>query len=586
MMEHETLVDGPKGGVWQGMEDLSSPGGTVRVLLIEDNAHDAMLIAEMLRTTWPEGLVLAHASRLADASQELVDHGASCVLLGLPPGAGLEPIEHVSTAAPDVAIVVLSSEAGEQRALGVLRSGAQDHLFKPEIHPSLLRRAIMYAIERKRSEVQLAHQALHDPLTELPNRALFLDRLGVALDRSRRTSASIAVLFLDVDNFKEVNDSLGHAAGDRVLAGLADRLRAMLRPMDTVARFGGDEFTFLFEDLATEREVVLIAERISRTAAAPIELDDGETSVTVSIGIAIVGDPNIPPESVIREADAAMYRAKGLGRSRYELFDEATRARAMERLELEAALRLAIERSELRVHYQPRVALNGIVSVTGFEALVRWQHPERGLLAPNQFLELAEETGLVLLIGEFVLEQALRQLGRWRATNPELTISVNLSPRQLEDASLISTLAGALRGGGTDPRALCLEITESALTSNPDLAARVLEGLKGVGVGLAIDNYGTGLCSLANLKLMPFDTLKIDASFIGDLVQEPDQGPVVGAVVELAHALGLSVVAEGVETDAQLAQLRTLGCDGAQGFLFGRPLSEDDAQSLLNGVLN
>ena len=566
------------------MYDTRGSGGAARVLLIEDDTHDAMLIAEMLRTTWPEGLVLLHASRLEHATQELLDHGASCVLLGLRDLSEFHLIAHVHTSAPDVAIIVLTPEADEDGALQALRAGAQDLLPKSELNPRVLRRALAYAIERKRSEVQLAQLALHDPLTALPNRALFFDRLGVALDRSQRTSASVAVLFLDVDNFKEVNDSLGHAAGDEVLAALAERLQAMLRPMDTVARFGGDEFTFLFEDLASEREVVLIAERISRVAAAPIGLDGGQALVTVSIGIAMVGDPNIPPETVIREADAAMYRAKELGRSRYELFDDRSRTRAMERLELEAALRLAIERSELRVHYQPRVSFNGSVQVTGFEALVRWQHPERGLLAPGEFLPLAEETGLVLGIGEFVFQEALTQLDRWRATNPELTISINLSSRQLEDTGLVASLAGALHGRGSDPNALCLEISETALADHPDLAARVLGGLKTLGVGLTIDNYGTGLGSLANLRLMPFDTLKIDGSLIGDLLSEPNQGPVVGAVVELAHALGLSVIAEGVETDAQLDQVRTLGCDGAQGFLFGHPVPEDEAQSMLNGV--
>jgi diguanylate cyclase (GGDEF)-like protein len=565
---------------------MSGPGVAARVLLVEDNAHDAMLIAEMLRVTWPDGLVLAHASRLADATQELLDHGASCVLLGLPLHAEFDPVEYVHTAAPDVAIVVLSATSDETEAIGSLRAGAQDHLHKSDLNSSILRRSVLAAIERKRSETQLAHRALHDELTGLPNRALFLDRLGVALDRSRRTSASVAVLFLDVDNFKEVNDSLGHAAGDRVLAALAERLRAMLRPMDTVARFGGDEFTFLFEELASEREVVLIAERISRTTSVPIQHDHGQVTVTVSIGIAMVGDPNIPPETVIREADAAMYRAKELGRARYELFDEASRARAMDRLELESALRLAVERSELRVHYQPKVSLDATPVVTGFEALVRWQHPERGLLAPDQFLPLAEETGLVLPIGEFVLDQALRQLARWRASNPALTMSINVSSRQLEDAGLVSTLAAALRGQGTDPHTVCLEVNETAITEHPELAARVFDGLKGVGVRLAIDDYGTGLGSLANLKLLPFDALKIDRSLIGDLSHDPDQAPVIGAIVELAHALGLSVLAEGVETEAQADHLRRLGCDGAQGFLFGRPVPEDEAEKLIDGVLN
>jgi diguanylate cyclase (GGDEF)-like protein len=565
------------------MDDTRDPSGVARVLLIEDNAHAAMLIAEMLRAAWPEGLVLMHTTRLEDATRELLDHGASCVLLGLH-DSDVAPIEHVHTTALNVAIVALAPELSESESLLAVRAGAQDVLSRADLNPRLLRRALAYSIERKRSEIQLAHRALHDPLTGLPNRALFLDRLGVALDRSRRTSASVAVLFLDVDKFKEINDSLGHAAGDRVLSVLADRLGAMLRPMDTVARFGGDEFTFLFEELASEREIVLIAERISRVASAPIQLDDGEASVTVSIGIAMVTDPNVPPETVIREADAAMYRAKELGRSRYELFDEGSRTRAMERLELEAALRLAIERDELRVHYQPKMALNGRARVTGFEALVRWEHPDRGLLAPAEFLPLAEETGLVLAIGEFVIRQALGQLSRWRAINPELTVSVNLSARQIEDSGLIPSVAGALRGQGTDPESLCLEIGEDALAEHPDVAARALDGLKTLGVRLAIDNYGTGLGSLASLKQLPFDTLNIDGSFIGELVRDPGQTPLVGAVVELAHALGLSVTAEGVETEGQLQQIRELGCDGAQGYFFGQPVPEQEAQHLLDSV--
>ncbi len=558
-------------------------GESARILLVEADPRAALIIGEMLRTAWPEALVLSHTERLSDATQELLDRGATCVLLdlSLPDTNELSSLEQVRTAAPDVPIVVLADRAEEATALLAIRAGAQDYLIKPELYPALLGRSLRYAIERKRTEVQLAHMALHDPLTGLPNRALFLDRLGVALDRSRRASASVAVLFLDVDNFKQVNDSLGHAAGDRLLSGLADRMQAMLRPMDTVARFGGDEFTFLIEDLASEREVVLIAERITQATSVPIRLEDGETSITVSIGIAMVGDASLLPESVIREADAAMYRAKELGRSRYELFDEASRHRAMERLELETALRHAVERSELRVHYQPKVSLNGDVMVTGFEALVRWEHPQRGLIAPGEFIPLAEETGMVLAIGEYVLSEALRQVSRWRASKPDVTVSVNLSPRQLEDASLSSMLAGAMRASGVDPAALCLEITESAVTLHPEVAMRALERLKMIGVRIAIDDYGTGSSSLTSLKQLPVDTLKIHESFVSDLDGDAEEASLVGAVVELGHALGLDVVAEGVETDTQLAELRSLGCDGAQGFLFGRPVPDDEAYALL-----
>jgi diguanylate cyclase (GGDEF)-like protein len=563
--------------------ELLGESAPTRVLLVEDDPSDATLIREMLRATWSEALVFSHVERLAEATRELVDHGASCVLLdlSLPDADGLIALEHIHTSAPDAPIVVLTSDGDEDLALRAVQCGAQDFLIKTAITPLGLRRAVRLAIERKRSELQLAHQALHDPLTELPNRALFMDRLGVALDRSRRTSASIAVLFLDVDNFKTINDSLGHAAGDELLIGLAHRLRAMLRPMDTVARFGGDEFTFLFEDLESEREVVLIAERVSRTVGLPVILEDRETAITVSIGIAMITDPSVPPETVIREADAAMYRAKELGRSRYELFDEASRQRASERLEMETALKHAVERSELRVLYQPKVALGARADVIGFEALVRWEHPERGLISPSEFIPLAEETGLVLAIGEYVLNEALRQVKRWRMSNPSITISVNLSFRQLQDTGLIGMLNGALRASRVEPAALCLEVTESAVTSNPELAARMLEALKAIGVKLAIDDFGIGYSSLAALKQLPIDTLKIHESFVHALGSDPEQTPVLGAVVDLAHALGLSVIAEGVETDAQLAQLREIGCDGAQGFLFGRPLPEADAEALL-----
>jgi diguanylate cyclase (GGDEF)-like protein len=476
---------------------------------------------------------------------------------------------------------VLSERTDDDAAARAIQLGAQDYLVKDEVNAALLGRSVRYAIERKRSEVRLTHQALHDPLTGLPNRALFLDRLGVALDRSRRTGASVAVLFLDVDNFKLVNDSLGHNAGDQLLVALGHRLRAMLRPMDTVARFGGDEFVLLFEELASEREVVLIAERISTAASQPMMIDEQEIGVTVSIGIAMIGDPSVAPETLIRDADAAMYRAKELGRSRFELIDESTHRRAIRRLELEQALRMSVERAELRVYYQPKVELGNGLVVTGFEALVRWQHPERGLIDPGEFLPLAEETGLVLPIGAYVLEEALGQLKRWRAAAPAITMSVNLSIRQLEDTGLVPMISRAMRASGIDPAALCLEITEAAVTPDIGLVARTLKALHELGVTLAIDDFGTGSSSLAILKRLPVDALKIHESFVADLGTDPDERPLVGAVVELAHALGLTTVAEGVETDLQLAELQELGCDEAQGFLFGRPVPVEEAQALL-----
>ncbi|MGB9184367.1 MAG: EAL domain-containing protein [Solirubrobacteraceae bacterium] len=569
--------------------EQAGSAASARVLLIEDDPRAAMLIGEMLRAAWAQGLVIAHALRFADATQELIDHGATCVLLDIPADDPdpLRTLEHLRSAAPDVPVIVLSDRTDEDFGLAAVTAGAQDFLRASELNPVLLARAVRYAIQRKRSEVDLAHQALHDPLTGLPNRALFIDRLTVALDRSRRTGAPVAVLFLDVDIFKQVNDSMGHAAGDLLLTVLADRFHAMLRPMDTVARFGGDEFTFLFEELESEREAVLIADRISRTASQPLMLGDNEVTVAVSIGIAIVNDPSVAPESVIRDADTAMYRAKERGGARFELYNESSRRRATERLELEDALRQAVERSELRVHYQPQVTLDSETGLSGFEALVRWEHPQRGLIDASEFVSLAESSGLIVPIGQWVLGQALHQVARWRQSRPGITVSVNLSARQLADPGLVASLATAIGDSGAEPGVLYLEVTEDTVQKDPELTERMLEAFSQLGVKLAVDDFGTGHSSLQSLRHLPLQAIKIDPSFVAGLGANPGDAALLGALVELGHALGVTVVAEGVETDTQLAHLRDLGCDGAQGYLFSRPVPEDGVQALLGvGAMN
>jgi diguanylate cyclase (GGDEF)-like protein len=549
-------------------------GGAVRVVLVEDDPRLAALIGEMLGLEWPQALVVTQAS---DMTQELVDNAASCLLLGIS-GHGAEALgslEQLCSAAPDVPIVVLAEDVPDELGTTLVRAGAQDFLWRSELNPRLLTRAIRYAIERKRSEVELARQALHDPLTGLPNRALFVDRLKVARDRSRRTGTPVAVLFLDVDNFKRINDSMGHAAGDLLLTVLGQRFGDMLRPMDTVARFGGDEFTFLFEELDSQREAILIAERINRSASRRVTLGDSETSVTVSTGIAFVTDPAVDPDSVLRDADAAMYRAKQLGGSRVEVFDAARGG------ELADALRAALAGSQLRVHYQPRVSLNGDTGLAGFEALVRWEHPERGLIDADQFVAAAEASGLIVPIGEFVLDQALRDVARWRQDHPGVGVSVNLSSRQLEDPGLVASLVAAVRSSGADPSLLCLEVTEDTVAHNPALAAHTLRAVSRLGIKVAIDDFGTGRSSLQSLRELPLDSVKIDRSVVSGLGPDPAGLAIVSALVELGHELGLSVVAEGVETHSQLASVRDLGCDGAQGFLFSKPLTLDDVDALL-----
>ena len=557
-------------------------GKPTRVLLVEHDPRTAMMLGEMLRAAWTHGLVVSHTEQLADATRELLDHGATCVLLGLPhePPAA-DAVEQLATASPDTPIIVLSDSAADELGVAAVRAGAQDYLLKSELNAAVLGRSMRFAVERKRAETALTMQALHDPLTALPNRALFVDRVRVALDRSRRTGTPVVVLFLDVDDFKEINDTLGHGAGDRLLTILADRFRGLLRPMDTVARFGGDEFTFLFEGLNAAQEASLVAQRISRSAGLPLQLADVQRSVSVSVGVTIVTDPEMAIDDVIRRADSAMYRAKEGGGARYEVFDPVTGSLAGPRAQLENALSHAVSNSELRVHYQPRVSLNTETGLVGFEALVRWEHPELGLMGPVDFLPIAEETGLIVPIGDWVLEQALHQVGRWRESRPGVTISVNLSGRQLSDPGFVGRLRTVMSEGGHNPDVLCLEVSEPALTAAPEPATRALAALSDMGVTLAIDDFGTGGSSSTALSQLPMHILKIDQTLVSRLSEGNGALADVGAAVTLGHTLGLSVVAEGVETDAQLAQLRDLGCDGAQGYLFSQPVPEEGVFSLL-----
>jgi diguanylate cyclase (GGDEF)-like protein len=565
--------------------DGSVQAGPARVLLVSPDYRTARLIEDLLRAGGRRAHLATYATWDAAAAQAVLDHPGCCVLLDATSEDTMALLEYIRMSAPEVPILLLATDDDEQLELRAVREGAQDYLVKPRLDAAELHRALTHATVRKRAEAQLAHQALHDQLTGLPNRALFLDRLGVALERARRSGAQLAVLFLDFDNFKQINDSRGHATGDRLLAIVGDRLSGLLRPMDTVARFGGDEFTFLFEDLTAEREVVLIADRICQAARQPIHIDGVELSVTVSVGIAMVADPTVPPETILREADAAMYRAKEQGRSRYELFDEDSRRRAIERIELEAAVREAIERRELRVQYQPSLVLDDTREVSGVEALVRWQHPTRGLIAAREFMPVAEDIGLAGSIDRFVFEHALERLSRWRARRADVTLSLNLSPRQLHDPGVPDALKAALDARELDPAAVCLEIPERAVAEDPETAIHALERLKATGVRIALDDFGAGASSLSRLHELPVDELKLHDSFIASLGSAPEDAAIVGSLVDLGHALGLAVVAKGVEHDSQIEQLRELGCDGAQGYAIGRPVSEEQLEALLGAGL-
>jgi len=410
-----------------------------------------------------------------------------------------------------------------------------------------------------------------DPLTGLPDRVDFVDRVGASLDRGAGEKR-VAVLVIGLDHFKMVNDALGHEAGDGLLETIAQRLLWALRPSDTLARLGGDEFLVLCEEVGDADHAHELAAEITDQISRPVMLEDGEVFVTASIGIATSG-PGATAPALVRDADTAMWRAKDRGRARFELFDGRTREGAVGDLRTGSALRRALERGEFAVYFQPVIDLER-GGVTGFEALLRWRHPERGLVAPGEFIGLAETTGLIVPIGAWVLEEACRQTARWQeeaAPAPPLTISVNLSPRQLAEPTLPDDVARIVRDTGVHPDSVWLEITENTLMVDAESAIGVLQALQGQGVHIAIDDFGTGYSSLSYLKRLPVEALKVDQTFVDGLGRDAEDTALATACVSLAHALGLTAIAEGVESPAQLAELRTLGCEFAQGFLFAEP---------------
>jgi diguanylate cyclase (GGDEF)-like protein/PAS domain S-box-containing protein len=437
--------------------------------------------------------------------------------------------------------------------------------------------------ERKAYEQQLTRMAFRDSLTGLANRALLLDRLERALDSSHRHDQAVAVVFLDLDNFKVVNDSLGHEQGDTLLIEVAKRLEGCLRAGDTAARLGGDEFTLLLED-ASHADAVAVAERVVAALCSPIQLADRSVVVSGSLGVALsTPSSRERPETLLRRADLAMYQAKAEGKARWAVFDPSLETRALERLELEGDLRHALDQDEFRLVYQPILSL-GDSRIVEVEALVRWWHPSRGVVSPLQFIPVAEETGVIESLGVWVLEQACRQALAWQEqypSDPPLVVGVNLSARQLQQPDLVVLVERIVRDVGIPPSTLKLEITESAIMQDPDAATRTLQALKDLGIRLAVDDFGTGYSSLSYLKRFPVDTLKIDRSFIEGVGRDNNDTAIVRSIIDLASTLGMTVTAEGVETPTQQWCLLQLGCDRVQGYLFAKPLPAQEMADLL-----
>lgn len=564
-------------------ESQPAPSATTpRVLIVEDNPSHSRLIRELLMEAGLRATVTIRESLTGVSPEDVL--GADCILLdlSLPDADGLEAVLHLRHVGPDAPIVVLSGRIDDDLALTCVRRGAQDYLPKPSLDPQLLGRSVLYAIERKRLEQELAHQALHDSLTGLPNRALFLDRLERALLRQERDRAGVAVFFIDLDGFKGLNDAHGHSFGDRVLVNVARALEEAVRPEDTVGRIGGDEFCVVCTNLEDTEAAVTIARRLMAVVGSPIRLGDQDVWITASIGGAMADASEASADQLLRDADAAMYRAKRLGKDRFEFAGSARDRRLMRNVNKETALRHAIENNQLILHYQPIIdtRTGGPVAV---EALVRWAHPERGVLGPAEFIPLAERTGLVVPLGAWVLNEACRQAAFWRSRlerplDPAPVISLNLAAGQLAHVQLAEFLGASLRECGLSPTDVWLEVTETGVMQDVETSIATLQRLRALGATISIDDFGSGYSSLAYLNRLPATLLKLDGALISKLGSGGGRGDtaLVTKVVELAHALGMAVVAEGVETPSQLAAVRAAGCDYAQGYLISRPAPAPD----------
>jgi len=516
--------------------------------------------------------------RIASTLDEAIDltsrtsFRAGVVDLDRMSGGGLASILRLRRAHEELPLVALGALDDEEFRLRAIAAGAQDYLSKSALTGYVLRQSLRYAVERKRTEEKLAYLAHRDPLSGLFNRRLFRERLELAVRDAAARGSRLAVLLLDVDRFKTVNDSLGHGIGDRLLEVVAARIRGNVKDGDVVARLGGDEFAVLLENVTGEQDALEAAQRLLEALVPPARLGDYEIVVTASIGVCLYPDHGETAEEILRRADKAMYRAKLNGRDACELFsdeNEESRSGVLERLRFESGIRSALERDEFVVFYQPQMTMDrrNLVAV---EALVRWNHPKLGLVAPAKFMPFLETTGLIKAVGAWVLETAAAEVRSWqRQGYPELRLTVNLSARQFEGTDLVDAIAQALATTGFPPSQLELEITESLLMRDVDRTRAILEELKSSGIRIAIDDFGTGYSSLAYLTKFPLDCLKIDRSFVRDIETDADDRAVAEAIIGLGHNLRLDVVAEGVETEPQLSFLQ--GCDGFQGYLIARP---------------
>ena len=572
-----------------------------RVLIIDDEEQIRNLLIDVLGNCYQ----CSDAGSAEEALAALAETTFDLVISDIDMGgmSGLELVPRVHSLAPDTVVVMVSGNQDIEFAIKALRVGAFDYITKPIDlrhveasveralkHSQLLKEKRLYEAQLEELNQKLNDRvdwlAYYDTVTNLPNRALFEDRVTQAVAIAKATGQSLGVLFISLDQFKKVNDSLGHGPGDMLLREFAERLKSCINKSDTVARFGNDEFALLRTQINGTKDVIETIGSLSQVLKFSFDLPGHDLFATASVGVSLFPVDGEDCQTLLKNAGAALYKAKRSGGANYQFFTADMHDLATSRLALESNLRRAIQNGEFQLHYQPRVSVDSL-AITGVEALIRWQHPQLGLVSPSEFIPLAEDTGLIVPIGEWVLREACLQGRRWHEQGfAPIQIAVNISARQFHDRDLTQTVIRIVEETGLSPRYLELELTESSIMQNEEFAARMLNRLKSMGINISIDDFGTGFSSLASLKRLPIDALKIDQSFVREATSDPDDAALVMAIVTLAHNLRLKVVAEGVETEDQLRFLQLLRCDEIQGYFFSKPLPADTLITLFEPQIN
>jgi len=560
-------------------------GTPLKMLIVEDNLDDAALVAHALEQS-DRAVSYERVETAEQLLAALSKHEWDIVIADytLPRFSAMDALAIVRRHNASLPFIVVSGKVGEDVAAEAMRAGAQDYVLKSNLQRLLpaVRREIAEAEMRRQHADSLYRLSYHDPLTGLPNRVLMMERLEQALAHAGECGETLTIALVDLDHFKNISDSLGHKAADNVLIEVARRLTAVLRREDTVARLGGDEFVLILPGISQEQQVTAIAQQVRQALSLPIETDGHVFHTSASLGIALFPRDGVDADVMLRNADTAMYEAKEAGRDTYRFYEVTMHARVVKHLELEHELRGALERGELEVYYQPQVDLDRDGRITSFEALLRWNHPRRGLICPDDFIPLAEETGLIVPIGDWVMEQACRCIRNWAERfDLGLRVAVNLSARQFSQPDLPQKIAAILKATNLPAKNLEVELTESLVMRDITLSTRMLAELKTMGVMIAVDDFGTGYSSLSYLKRFPIDIIKIDKSFVGEISSNPDDAAICQSIIAMGHSLRLKVIAEGVETEGQLGFLAQQRCDRVQGYLFSPAVTVEAAEALL-----